>query len=390
MTGTVVKLKTLRHRMLIWEIGSEVTVESYELSHILGYVQWGSLRKQTLTDWKNWMVKGTDFIMVHDEAEMRWYETHMFTTLGRELTPVEPSRGYLMFTGAGIAKILSKTKKIAGPAFRKDTMHLWPELDPDYEFVAPADLVVDPVSIPNGTTTVTPTPVPAPPTAEDRKYQYEVLQTLLNQLKEFDDPAMREVAITAAEAATGKDFSNLRETQVVRAPLPAPVRIIPQAQPKPESKSKSFYELALTGPLFDAESFYSLKAIGEKAGGFSSGTAGKAANIVAERMGYTPEQIRRTQLSFNQLPNLRDTNGTLRQMFRFGKEFANGVVNELRNNTRFRPTPVPTITAFSEGANQHVSLTTPLDLGEDEDEAEEEISENMASILHTLKPSAKH
>jgi hypothetical protein len=376
MTGTVVKLKTLRHRMLTWQIGTEVTIESYELSHILGYVQWGSLRKQTLTDWKDWMINGTDFIMVYGESEMRWYEKTMFALLSRTVDPVSPSRGYLMFTGAGIAKILSKTKKVAGPAFRNDTMHLWPELDPDYEFVAPDALAVAPVQ------------APAPPSAEDRKYQYEVLQTLLSQLKEFDDPAMREVAITAAEAATGKDFSNLRETQVIRAPLPAPVRIIPQVQPKPVIQVVK----RGPGPLFDIESFYSLKTIGEKAGGYSSGTAGKAANIVAERMGYTPEQIRRTQLSFNQLPNLRDTNGTLRQMFRFGKEFANGVIKELRTNTRFRPTPVPTITAFSEGANQHVSLTTPLDLGEDEDEAEaeEEISDNMVSFLHTLKPGTEH
>jgi len=366
MAATVVKLESLRNQMLLWQIGGYQTIESYQLSELLGYKQWSSLRKQTLTDWKNWMVEGIDYIMVHDEKEMRWYEKAGFALLSRPLVHVSPSRGYLFFTGVGVGKVLERTTKVAAPAFRADTQEVVWEIG-----------------------SVRVAPKPAPLSSEDRKYQYEVLQTLLSQLKEFSDPAMREVAIAAAEAATGKDFSNLRQTQVRSAPESvATVVQAPKPVPTVVPKVRSFYETV--APLFEDEGFYSLKAIGEKAGGYSSNTAGKAANLVAGRMGYTADQIRRTQLSFNQLPVLRDTNGNPRQMFRFGKEFSNGVVKELRTNTKFRPTPAVPFSSFSEGAGQHVSLTAPLNLGEDEDDAEEEISDNMASILHTLKPSAKH
>jgi hypothetical protein len=361
MTGTVVKLKTLRHRMLIWQIGSEPTVESYQLSQLLGYKQSSSLRKQTLTDWKDWMIGGTDYIMVHDEKEMRWYEKTQFALLGDMPVPVEPSRGYLMFTGAGVAKVMERTTKANAPAFVEDTKHIFSELDD--------------------------TPKPEIK-AEDRKFHYEVLQTLLKQLQEFKEPAMREVAITAAEAATGKDFSDLRATFQVKAPAPAP------APPKAAAVKLTITVSPDPAPLFIEDGFYSLKAIGEKAGGYSPGTAGKAANIIAEQMGYSAEQIRRDQLSFNQLPVLRDTNGNLRQMFRFGKEFSNSAIRELRANEKFRPTPVATVSAFSEGAERHVSLTAPLDLlGDDSDEADEadeEISPNMSSFLHTLKPGTEH
>lgn len=385
MTGKVVNLKSLRNSILVWDVHGEPTIESYELSEVLGYAQYGSLRKQILTDWEEIMQAGDDYLLVHDSVPIRQYEafwdqSHRSGATNKPArAPVLPKRGYLFVTGAGLQKILERTTKKNAKAFSEEAVSVFHELDSEYEFVAPDDLALDISNVPTGTfepeplgTEWRPTPSTTEPkaSAQDLKFNYEVMQTLLKQLQEFDDPAMRELALVAAEDVTGKDFSHLRQPKKKPEPTEtASTKVPPRLQNK--------------GPLFTKEGFYSLKAIGNKAGGYASGTAGKAANIVAKRMGYDPQDIRRKQLSFNELPILRDANGRPRQMFRFGKEFSNAVVKELRTNERFHPTPVSErVPSFSSRAQEYANLTTPLAL---DDEVIKESDDPIDVIVQTLQ-----
>jgi hypothetical protein len=237
MTGKVVNLKSLRNSILVWDIHGEPTVESYELSEVLGYAQYGSLRKQILTDWKEIMQAGDDYILVHDSVPIRQYEafwdqSHRSGATNKPArTPVLPKRGYLFITGAGLQKILERTTKENAKAFSDETALIFHELDSEYEFVAPDDLSVDISTVQPSP----PKPAPAPSvpeiSQEDRRFQYDVLQTLLKQLQEFDDVAMKEIAIAAAEAATGKDFSYLRPNRP--SLRPAPSRFLPRCPRHP-------------------------------------------------------------------------------------------------------------------------------------------------------------
>jgi hypothetical protein len=382
MTGKVVNLKSLRNSILVWDVHGEPAVESYELSEVLGYAQHGSLRKQILTDWKEVMQAGDDYILVHDSVPIRqyeafWNQSHRSGATNKPArAPVLPERGYLFVTGAGLKKIMERTTKKNALAFSEEVASIFHELDSEYEFVAPDDLALDISNVPTGTFD----PEPPSPTlegasAQDLRFNYEVMQTLLKQLQEFDDPAMRELALVAAEDVTGKDFSHLRQPKK----KPDPTETASTKLPRPPQNN---------GPFFTKEGFYSLKAIGDKAGGYASGTAGKAANIVAKRMGYSPQDIRRKQLSFNELPILRDTNGRPRQMFRFGKEFSNAFVNELRTNERFHPTPISErVPSFSSGSNKHVNLTAPLAF---EDETLEETSDPIDAIVAEVLQRGQH
>lgn len=382
MTGKVVNLKALRDRMFVWTIAGEPTVESYELSRILGYVQWGSLRKQILTDWEDYLTSGDDYFLVHDSVALRTYEAEWNNSGhgggGSTKDPVKSDWGYLFVTGSGLKKILAKSKKKNIHAFRADVKATFVEVDTNYEFVAPDDFAVD-------ISTVREQPAPKPTVfLADRKFNYEVLQTLLKQLQEMDNPIMREIAIAAAEEATGRDFTHLRQPKPAPAPVPTVVTIptkVIERDPLPPLRITS-------GPMLDEEGFYSLKAIGAKAGGYSPNTAGKAANVVADRMGYSPEQIRRTQLSFNDLPVLKDTNGRPRQMFRFAKNFSNEVIMELRINERFQPTPQPNLPSLSFAHGEKPpKLSDAFVLGDDEDEAD---SDHIESIVQTLQGHSKH
>ena len=54
--------------------GHDCLFESYEISELLGYKQLSSLRKQTLTDWKDTLLCGADYVMVHDEKLLELYD----------------------------------------------------------------------------------------------------------------------------------------------------------------------------------------------------------------------------------------------------------------------------------------------------------------------------
>lgn len=175
--------------------------------------------------------------------------------------------------------------------------------------------------------------------------QYKVLQTLLTQLQELKEPALQLLAIEAAEIALGRSLDDLR-TSLLKSPWE-------------ESSSSALVGPRPPGPLLTQERYYRLSEIGELAGGYPAATAGRAADVVAARMGFSREQIRRTKLDFNELPMLPDnTTGKPRQMYRFNLEFSNAVVVELRQNSEFVPQdrPMPP-TDFSQGADSSPKLS---------------------------------
>jgi hypothetical protein len=193
--------------------------------------------------------------------------------------------------------------------------------------------------------------------ADDRRFKYEVLQKLLTQLQELDElPMLCLLAIEAAEIALGKDLTDLRNKYAFQVPstptsTSAPgviLRLDAGITPAPSVPD---------GPVFTEQGYYGLKQIGEMAGGYAPAVAGKAANVVAEALDYTPEQIRTEQLDFNELPMLPDSStGKPRRMYRFNLTFANEVIRELRESADFRPRdrPLP-LTSFSSGSHPKLS-----------------------------------
>ena len=183
-------------------------------------------------------------------------------------------------------------------------------------------------------------------------FEYEVMQTLLGHLERLTDPQLRGLAITAAETALSRELKDLRFGEGVKTILsPAAPK---KAEPVPAPRQSA------AGPLFLEEDFYSMTRIGEKAGNYSARSAGIAANIYGDRCGYTPEQLRTTQLSINQIEMRPDTStGKKRLMVRFSKSFSNEVIKELRTNPAFQPMTVTrgvsTLPGFDAGSQPLLS-----------------------------------
>lgn len=332
--------------LLLFALPDGLVVESYELATILGYAQHSSIRKQIRTDWKAHIKEPEDYRLVHDHRWLQKYEAVMKEKLGVELVPVKQHRGRLFLTAAGLEKVLARTSKpkaaleaalrqhgfldVGTPSTTSQSTSSAPEADP----------VGSLVDLKRGL-------------AEVRQHNYDVLQKLLSQLNELQDDDLKLLAIEAAEIALGRHMPDLRAKYAKRdssAPPPSNQEL---------GESNPVVRRLPDGPVFKETGFYGLKQIGEMAGGYASAVAGKAANLVAEGMGYTAEQIRTEQLPFNELPVLPDsTTGKPRKMYRFNKDFSNAVVRELRDNPQFRPRdrPMP-LTSFSSGASSHPKLS---------------------------------
>ena len=403
--GDVLKIPVVGETMFVWKLDNVPVVESYELAMVLGYAQHHSLRKQLFRDWDGEMEKGTDYWFVQNEADMRgfedaWDDKCLKENMKRSLRGTKPTstdRGYVFFSGSGIKKILSRSTKENADLLREDV-----ELRSYFKWGSQAQLGLN-LGTPEPTPEPAPEPAPEPlvfPLSaehlefQDRKFRYEVMQTLLEQLHTYKDHYIRELAILAAEDVLEKDLSRFRDyfsdpavnlgsqvesTESIDGMVGGFQTLVEFAKtagiPTEASSKARNVKHKISGPVFRENEFYSLTAIGQKAGGYSPSTAGAAANLVAGRMGHTPEAIRKRHLSFNQLPILPDSNGRLRRMFRFNKEFSNKVIHELRNNPAFKPVqtdstgsssnPGPDFEPeewFSRGANDHPNLTEPLDL----------------------------
>jgi hypothetical protein len=320
-------------------VSTKPLFESYEIARLLGYSQASSLRKQTLTDWKDWMKKGVHFEMVHDVPTLRRYEKEHEDAGNGSLKLVSSTRGRLFFTPEGMMSVLNRTSKPS------EDLRSALERNGFFKGVFGVTIVKDEPKV------IPPAPKPAAPSLskEDRMFEYEVMQKLLEQLERLDNPNLRGLAITAAETALGRELEDLRLGEGVKTIFEAAVPKKPKVVQHPAA-----------GPLFLEEDYYSMTRIGEKAGGYSAKSAGMAANNIAHSYGYTPEQIRNEPLPINQIEMRPDSStGKKRRMVRFNKTFANQVVAELRGNPGFEPATfargVPTLSAFSDGSQPLLS-----------------------------------
>lgn len=342
--------------LMIHELAGKKAVEAYHLALYLGYAQQHLLRKQVLTDWDDIFEEGVDYEMIHEADELRRYEREHERRLFGELRPMSPARGRLFFLEAGLRKLLRHTTKDTSDLeLELARAGILPQTAPPLERGGPSSLVTDqPGPLEHGD--------PAErsrPSLEERKFEYEVLERLLAHLREIEDRALQDLAITSAEAALARPLEELRSQLETSRATAALANLAGLRKPGRPPERPLFFEIPGT--------FFSLKEIGYKAGGYSSSAAGKAANVVAERRGYTPDQIRRQKLSFNQLLELPDPRGKLRKMYRFDGSFANEVVAELRSNPSFSPAPVPELEDFGVGGERYPKLSRgPF---EDEEEA---------------------
>jgi len=327
--------------LLLFTLPSGVFIESYELALFLGYVQPGSIRKQVLSDWKGRLSSPKDYALVHDSRYLEKYEARYAKEIG-PIKAVKEKRGRLFLTPSGVKEVLARTSKektlLEGTLLRNGFLDVSPAQEARAQST-PRGFEPDPV----GTLVDLKHSL-----IETRKFNYQVLQTLLSQLNELQDDDLKLLAIEAAEIALGRSMPDLRVKYT--RPLPAS---------KPPSSTQPPVKLGTPdGPVFTQAGFYGLKQIGEMAGGYTSVTAGKAANNVAEAMGYSAEEIRSKQLDFNELPILPDsTTGKPRKMYRFNLMFSNMVIRELRENAGFRPRAMMPLTSFSSGGGTHPKLS---------------------------------
>ena len=360
--------------LCVFRCNDEPLFAAREIAEHLGYVQHGSLRKQTLTAWELSFVHMQDYHLYTTAMALHPYKWLYDRVRKEPLREVKLERGRLFYTVAGLLKVFDRTTKnpkdllealkSQGIITARDlTKHATPK--------APKPSPVKPVM--KRATPVTPiAPVkppvqevskPKPKPLDERRFEYEALQKLLRQLERLDDPALRNLAVMAAESALGKKLPNVwtplptqqdvvsmpaGEPLIVRgtaAPLPIKVTGGSTGDPVPQfsttTSGGSVPSTNRTGPYFTLNEYYSLSRIGEKAGGYTSVTAGKAADIVGSKIGYSRDDLRTKNLPVNQIKMRPDnTSGKERPMVRFNLKFSNAVVLELRKNATFQPAKV--------------------------------------------------
>ena len=114
MRGTHSMTKTLKiknYSLVVFKVTDVPMFESNEVARLLGYKQAGSLRKQTLSDWKEHFVEGVHYGMVHEERHLRRYEEEHQEVGNGTLKAVKSTRGRLFFTPGGMLRVLNRTSK---------------------------------------------------------------------------------------------------------------------------------------------------------------------------------------------------------------------------------------------------------------------------------------
>ena len=341
-------LKIQNQTLVVFQITDVPLFESSEVSTLLGYKQASSLRKQTLTDWKEVFEAGIHYVLVHDETLLRRYEQEHQDAGSGVLAAVKPTRGRLFFTPGGMLKVLNRTSK-PSEELRSTLLR-----EGYFKNIHEPMVVKDEVA---SKKILEPTR-----SKEDRMFEYDVMQKLLEQLERLENPQLRDLAISAAEVALGRELTDLRFGEGI-AVLFERVRA-PKTSKAPEQSAP--FDV---GPLFTKEDYYSMTKIGEMAGGFSATIAGKAADTVAARSQYTHDQIRNEDLPINQVIMRPDSStGKKRPMVRFSMMFANQVVVELRTNPKFEATltrGIPTLPEFAARSNEVVPLLSRGPFDED-------------------------
>lgn len=360
-----------RH-LIVWSWRDTPVLESQNLADALEYVQ-DSVRKMITTDWSGaGFVAGVEYWIVTDAQEVRRFESSYADVLG--LTGgkkrARADRGRMFLSESGVSRLLQRCSRPGVDAVRLALAKVFPS------FRAPDVEVFDPGVAAGGATTDQTDPgadsrsgempkIEPCWTAEERRFRYNVLQTLLQQLGSLKEPALLQLALMAAETALDRSLPDIRRyLGLAHGQLPEP-SIVPEEPPKGLTMDKILAGLppvivAPEGPHFSGEGFWSFTQIGDLAGGYSARVAGQAADVVAKRRMYTGAQIRRHQQSFNRFEPVRDsTSGKIRQVAHYNTEFSNEVVDELRSNPAFRPQEVDT-SPLSFGVGQFPKLTAPV------------------------------
>lgn len=366
MSDGVQLLHFNRLQVLIWLRGAGQLphLESQHLANLMGYVQEGSIRKQITSDWDGQFLHDQDYIILHEEEELRRYETVAALNFGRcKVAKLE--RGRLFLTASGVRKVLARSTKTT----KEFEMFLELKVFAEEEAL---DLVPAREENRAGMDWKALEETPSSTIQEadpnevqgERQRKYDVVQQLLHNLSAHQDMVLRELAIEAAELVLGHRLERVREKVLGQKPAAPPPR-------------------KTDGPLFEEEGWYSLRQIGKLAGGYSASSAGKAANIVAKRWGHTPSDIRSRKTHFSTFVT-REINGAPRTWPEYNRAFSNETVCELRSNESFAPKKSPSAEAVLGRSGNYANLSEDLDFFTGS-ESPEEVSENMESFLETLE-----
>jgi hypothetical protein len=313
----------------IFETPEGLWLESTTLSLALGYRKTDSLRQQVLrkSRWFNDFTAGKDYFILHYPVLLREWEA------ATGLKPTPPARGVLFLSYSGIRQICSRTSHRSLGADLHELLKTQPPFVREYQKFqmggeTPWWHHISSAPSQGGRVKNS---GEKPSTLEERRFQYEVLHQLLTQLQELKDPLLCEVAIRLAEDTLGQPLPIFREALSLKSST------APRQEDVPETPKPSAFG-AWGGPVFEKSGWYTCREIGEKAGGYTRVQAGRAADLVAARAGFSHEQLRQKELPFNKL-ELKQV-GKMKKpqlLFSFNREFSNKVIYELRTNSEFLP-----------------------------------------------------
>lgn len=305
-------------------------VEVTHLALILGYTQGGSIRKQIEGAWQRDFVEGTDYVYVTGLELLGVEEKYT----GYPLLRSRATRGRMLILESGFEKILSRTSKSEVDGVAKAATKVFGKL-------------------PASDREPREQPSPSKGSFAERRYTYEALQTLLSQMKELEDPGLRALAIASAETLLGQPLDLSGRSGIFHTA-------------SPRVTLEMLLEDGMTecpGPYFEEEGFYTCAEIGEKAGHYTASQASLAARIVGIQLGYTYDEVRCTNLPFNQVrERLEFGTGKLRPSTRFNRAFSNAVIAELRRNLQCIPSPAAPMLIMPPSAER---TTKTEDAGED-------------------------
>lgn len=300
-----------QHSFAIATFDDLIGIDSADLVPILGYKDKRSLRRLIEGNWASILKKNDDYFNVTGDL-LSQYEALI---TDRPLPPAHTTKGRLFIKPQGLKKLTSK--------IRTSTYTFWKKLEEINFLPSFAKPIVNQVH---------------DDALEARKFKYDIYQKLIQQLMSTQDVRIIQLAIQAAEIGLNRSLLELRASYL--------------APPKYKTRPSQ-------GPFFTEEGYYSFSEIGELAGGYSPTTAGRAADIVADRCyGHDHYTIRNVTVPYNKISKRSFTSNKNQDNWAlFNKFFANLVVIELRSNPSFAPSaPANKIENFQSNALPKLSV----------------------------------
>lgn len=321
----------------------KLLVEGGDLGRFLEYTQPNSVRKQVLSDWKEHFVGDEHYSLERFVGERKDWGTHRAAANdGSLLEIVAAKKGRIFLTESGLLKFLRMTSKTRAADLSLALAAVSPVFRaPDLEPLAP-DL-----ESPSG-------PADGLSSLEERRFRHDVLQQLIANARILEGaPDLLCLALRAAEDALGETVLGCARLDALRSSAPeavaAPALSTPSTPPRPD--------------VVFTSGWHTMSAIGRKAGSFSSISAGRAADVVAGKLGVSAHVLRTQDTAFSRLGTVADSStGKLRPQVVFNSRVANLIVAELRRN--FHPKEAPPITDFDVGGANFPKLSRPIDLSD--------------------------